>query len=533
MKNRRLRFSSVRSEPVIMDGGLNENVSSIELKGGELIAGYNYQLVEGSQGGYISVAGYERFDGTEKPSSIGATDDDHVDQDAARELITEVPGSGNVLGVHIFEGKVYAFRNAEGGATAAMFVATATGWDEIDTSGDPLEPDGNYKFFNYNFTGDPNDFSMYWVDGENATRAFDGTTVTVISNAGMGADDKPINLIAHNDRLWLAYVGGSLQYSTAGDPADWTTSAGEFGMGREITNLIASVGNTLIVFCDEAIKIVNGYSAEDFVVESYSNFSGAYSNTAQRVFGTVIFMDDRGVTSLEAAQEFGDFKSNSLSQRVQKTLQNNKQSIACSVVSRSLNQYRLYFSNGGALYFSFLNKKLRGVTVIDFIKPVLTVTEGEDANGDIVIFFTSTDGYVYQMDIGTSFDGVAIDTLMSTAFYHYKSPRNWKRFKEVTFEIASISDLTVNIRFSFDYVSGYIPRSGIMQIDLTGAGARYGEGVWGTMRYSGSENTNMIKYPINGLAANMSVTIRTSEAYKRQHTVQNLITDFQLCGRQL
>lgn len=533
MKNRRLRFSSVRSEPVIMDGGLNENVSSIELKGGELIAGFNYQLVEGSSGGYISVAGYERYDGTTKPSSVGATDESHSAQDVERASITEVPGTGSILGVHIFEGKVYAFRNKVGGASAGMYVATATGWDEIDTSGDALAASGDYKFVNYNFTGDPADFSMYWVDGKESARAFDGTTVTVLSNAGMGANDKPINIIAHNDRLWLAYTGGSLQYSTAGDPTDWTTSAGEFGMGREITNLITSVGNSLVVFCDEAIKIVNGYSADDFVVESYSNFSGAYDSTAQRIFGTIIFMDDRGVTSLEAAQEFGDFKSNSLSQRVQKTLQNNKQLITCSVVSRSLNQYRLYFSNGGGLYFSFLNKKLRGVTVIDFIKPVIKVTEGEDANGDIVIFFASTDGYVYQMDIGTSFDGAAINTMMSTAFYHYKSPRNWKRFKEIVFEIASVSDLTIDVRFSFDYTSGYVPRSGVMQIDLLGSGARYGEGLWGTMRYSGSENTNKIKYPINGLGSNMSVSLRTSEAYKRQHTVQNFITDYSLSGRQL
>jgi len=533
MKNRRVRFAPVRSEPVIMDGGLNENVSSIELKGGELISGYNYQLVEGSQGGYISVKGYERYDGTAKPSSVGATDESHSAQDTRRAAITEVPGTGAVLSVHIFEGDVYAFRNKVGGATAGMYVATATGWDEIDTSGDPLDPNGNYKFVNYNFTGDPDDFSMFWVDGVNQARSYDGSTVTTINNAGIGANDKPINLIAHNDRLWLAYTGGSLQYSTAGDPTDWTTSSGEFGMGREITNLIASVGNSLVVFCDEAIRVVNGYSADDFVVESYSNFSGAFSSTAQRIFGTIIYMDDRGVSSIEAAQEYGDFKANSLSQRVQKTLQNNKQLITCATVSRDLNQYRLYFSNGGGLYFSFLNKKLRGVTVIDFIKPVLKVTEGEDTNGNIVIFFASTDGYVYQMDSGTSFDGSAISTLMTTAFYHYKSPRNWKRFKEVLFEIASISDLTVDIRFAFDYLSGYVPRSGIFGIDLLAAGARWGEGLWGTMRYSGSESTNRIKFPIQGLGANMSISIRTTETYKRQHTVQNFITDFQICGRQL
>lgn len=533
MRNKKVRFTPIRSEPVIMDGGLNETASSIELKGGELIAGYNYYLTEGTQGGYVSVPGYERYDGTTSPSSVLATDENHTAQDAERSSITEVPGTGIVLGVHIFEGAVYAFRNKVGLLSAGMFVATATGWDEIDTSSDPLPIDGDYTFVNYNFTGDPDDFSMFWCDGKGSARSYDGTTVVTITNAGMGANDKPICITAHGDRLWLAYTGGSLQCSTAGAPTDWTTNSSEFGIGREITNLIPSVGNSLIVFCDEAIRIINGYSTDDFVVESYSNFSGAFKHTVSRMFGTLIFMDDRGVTSLDAAQEYGDFKSNSLSQRVQKTLQSNKNLTTCSVVSRDLNQYRLYFSNGGALYFSFLNKKLRGVTVINFTKPVSSVAEGEDANGNIVIYFTSNDGFVYQMDKGTSFDGLPISTSLSTTFYHYRSPRNWKRFKEIVFEISSINDMSVDVRFSFDYMSGYVPRSITLDVDLEGAGARWGDGLWGTMRYSGSESTNRVKFPINGIGSNMSVTLRSSEAYKRQHTVQNFTTDFQLAGRQL
>lgn len=532
MRNKRIRFAPVRSEPVIMDGGLNENVNNIELKGGELISCLNYELVDGSQGGYRSISGYERFDGQPKPSATYASEADHAAQDAARALIDEVPGSGPVLGVWIFEGKVYAFRDTAAPAAGAMYVESAAGWDEIDTALTPITAGGSYNFINYSFTGDPADNSMYWTNGKNQCMAFNGTTITKI-DTGMGALDTPINVIAHGDRLWLAFESGSLQYSTAGDPADWSTNAGEFGLGQEITNLVTTVANTLVVFCKSTIKIINGYSSDDFVLDTYSSASGAFKDTACRLFGSIIFMDDRGVTGLEAAQEYGDFKANSISQKVHKTLLRYKTLITCAMVHREKNQYRLFFSDGHALYFSFFNKKLRGVTLIKFANPVLSVCEGEDTSGNSVIFFASSDGYVYQMDSGTSFDGSEILTTLKTAFYHYRSPRLWKRFKEIVFEIFSTSDITIDLKFYFDYGSNYVPSSSIEEADVIGAGDQWGVGEWGTMTYTGSGVTNRIKYLMHGIGSNMSVSMRTSNTYLGNHTIQNITTDYQLSGRQL
>ena len=51
--------------------------------------------------------------------------------DVYRALIAAVPGTGNVLGVHLFNDVVYAFRNAVGGATAEMYKSTASGWSLV------------------------------------------------------------------------------------------------------------------------------------------------------------------------------------------------------------------------------------------------------------------------------------------------------------------------------------------------------------------------------------------------------------------
>jgi len=58
-----------------------------------------------------------------------------------RALINIVPGEGNVNGVWVYNGNIYAFRNKSGGATAGMYKSTSTGWEEVDL-GTALNFDG-------------------------------------------------------------------------------------------------------------------------------------------------------------------------------------------------------------------------------------------------------------------------------------------------------------------------------------------------------------------------------------------------------
>ena len=246
----------------------------------------------------------------------------------------------------------------------------------------------------------------------------------------------------------------------------------------------------------------------------------------------MIFVSDSGVTTLSAVQEFGNFRSASISERVRKTLLEKKSTIKCATVFRRLNQYRLYFNDGKFFVFSFLNKKLRGVTQGEYPTPVYTVSEGRDSANNPVVFFTSSTPKVYLSDVGTSFDGAAISTKLSTAYYHYKSPRIQKRFLRATFEIASVDSITIDIKPSFDYSGvGYI--KGVQEeIDVLGAGSVWGEGEWGQMVYASSEGTNRVFYDMQGIGANMNLSLYTSGKFLRSHTLQNIIVDYIVLGRQ-
>jgi len=531
--SKRLSIQEPSTEMIVFDGGLNEAVSSIEMPPGELIACSNYYLTDGSTGGYVSISGYERYDGTALASTVAAPGGDLTDRDIARGLITSVPGVDPVLGVHMYKGVLYAFRNDIDGIHAKMWKATAGGWIEVDTSADPILKDGEYRFVNYNFSDLADTESMYWCDGVNNAREYNDVTGAVVKIETNTTPDAPQYLVVHQHYLFFSFPGGYLIHGGIGEPIDWSIGTGDWGIGADITALHTTVGGTLVIFCRNKIKIMEGDSPDNWVMKGFSDHLGAMHNTVREIFDTLVFVSDYGVTTLSAAQEFGDFKSASVSDKIKKTFLKYKDTITCTVVIRELNQYRVYLSSGKILVFSFFNKKMRGITICQYPIGVLTVTEGRDLNNNPVVYFTNPSGYVFKSDSGTSFDGVKIITKLSTAYYHYKSPRNWKRFFRVTFEISSVNSFLAYIRTAFDYSKFTYAKSSAEDLDVTGAGDLWGEGEWGEMVYASTESTNRIFYDINAIGANMSITIMSESDLIKQHTIQNMVVDYQTVGRQM
>ncbi len=69
MRYPRTSTTQVRTEVLLLTGGIKEGASQLELSGGELLSGVNYQELGGTYQGYSSIPGYERFDGTELASA--------------------------------------------------------------------------------------------------------------------------------------------------------------------------------------------------------------------------------------------------------------------------------------------------------------------------------------------------------------------------------------------------------------------------------------------------------------------------------
>ncbi len=500
-----------------LNGGENLSQPAIAIKPGELLSSSNYECI--TTGGYRRIDGFERFDGQPSPSSLI----DSADIETARGLIQVVPGEGSILGVAIYKGVVYAFRNNVGSTAALMYKSTVSGWSLVTTP--TLAPDGKYRFINYNFKGSANSVNLYGCDGANKAFEFDGTTFTQITT-GM-TTDTPSFINAHKRHLFLGFTGGSLQHSPIGDPTGtWTVvlGAGEIGTGDEITNLSTMPGDTMAVFNRNSTYILYGTSSEDWNLVQHSDESGALVDSVQRL-GSLLYVDDRGVTSLETVQAYGDFASSTISQKVNKKLVPFINNISASIRIKNKDQYRVFFNNGAGICLTLSAGKLVGITSLQYGKPVLTVTNGETLLGEEVTYFGSDAGYIYQLDKGTSLDGQPLISTARLAFNHIGSPAHNKRFYKVTFEIDSTAETTIKFNSDYSYGASTAPSSREQDFTLLGGGGYWDAAEWESVIWDG-QAVNTAEAYIEGIGKNIGLYIYSSQTYQKPHTLQGAIIHY-------
>lgn len=538
----------VTSKVVLFTGGLKEDVSQLELQPGELIGGFNYMEEDGVTHGYTSISGYERTDGRALPSSIEATEEDDTAREAQRTATQEVPGQSPVEGAHIYKTDIYAVRKTSGDPlVSAMYKSTTSGWTGITGA---LTGGGEYQFVNAAFdllASHQREKLFFFVNGVDAPSYYDGTQIQTITHANLPTTVYPTTITVFKNRLFLGYPDGRLFFSSVGDPTDFDAATGGAGVieyNKTITNLQVTPGDTLAVFLDDSVQLLTSLYDLDvtntsavatykFKQDEFSNRSGAYPRTVQRILGKMLYMNDRGLSSMETSDTFGDFEAASLSKNVQKGLLALKGLVSTSIVDREKNQYRVFFSNGLAYFVTFnIEKAVRGITTIIYDHPVLTTSEGLDENGNDFKIFTSDTGYVYKMDSGTSFDGGVIRTRMDTSFYAYGTPSNWKKFYKIVLETTSSKDLTIYGRFTFNYNSAEMPSTTLQTYQAladVGTGI-YGISPWGSFTYGIGTIQTPTLY-IQGVGNNMSIILTTESAYESPHTIHNAIIDYSVVAR--
>jgi hypothetical protein len=455
-----------------------------------------------------------------------------------RALITPVPGTGSVLGVHVYKGVLYAWRNNGGGTAAVMYKATAGGWVAITLStaiafvngtvqineGDTITgatsgatatvlrvnintgtwagptfaqgrlaitvlagvfqngevlrvgatpcatssstaaaqtflPGGAFECLNYNFYGASNRLRMYGVDGVNRAWEFDGTVFLFIAT-GM-AIDTPQRLATHRTMLFLGFPGGSLQNSGVGTPCDWTVRQGaaDIGIGADITALYSIKDDTLAIWATDVIGVLYGSSNANFVLRKQAARIGARGHTVAEIDGRVTFADTRGVFDMTIAQNEGDVADAALSKRVKPLIVQQMPKLVCAVLVRDLSQVRYFFNDKTALTVTFADGEVQGWMPQTYQHQFTCAVSGDAVDGSEVIYAGADDGYVYEVNAGTSFDGTKIASLLRLAFHDYGYPSHEKNFHGFMLETDSPFAITLQLTTELDFgtESGTVP----------------------------------------------------------------------------
>lgn len=389
-----------------------------------------------------------------------------------------------------------------------------------------FSPNGKFEFDIYNYGGHASTTKLYGVNGLDRAFLFDGTKGEFIFT-GM-TDDAPTHLISHKKHLFLMFQGGSVQHSALGTPNSFSAilGASELGLGDEGVGFKKVPGGLLAIFTRNKTYILSGTSVADWALAEHSEESGAIEWSIQRL-ASPIYLDDRGLTTLNAVQEFGNFKDNVISDLFQPTLDTRTDKVLTSMVVREKSQYRLFFSDSSAIYCTFKNHKLIGATTIALGKKVTAAWSGEDSTGEEILLFGSTDGYLYQLDSGTSLDGAALISSFRVPYHHYGSPGYNKRFFSVVLEMDLQDPLSTPLTLfpDFTFSSSDAPKAMASSIDPGPGGGMWGSSEWGSFSWGGGLVGEVMAH-IDGHGRNMGILITASSTYGKPHTVSGMTIEF-------
>lgn len=433
--------------------------------------------------------------------------------------------AGTAAGRFIFTTDSGAFTAAETlNVGANINVATVTGPSTSITMLDG----GRFEFDVHNFRGSINDERMYGCDRINRGFEFDGAVFVPIVT-GM-AVDAPTHVVVHNEQLFFSF-GPSVQHTGIALPYQWSPviGAGEIAVGDTTTGFVRQPGSTgaaaLLIATRNKAFALYGNNVSDWVLTVAQDDAGAIAHTLQSISGT-IGLDDRGITYVGTSQNYGNFEQNTISRLIQKFIRDNVSLSTASCRVREKNQYRLFFSNGYAIYVTMNGAKLVGMLPVYYDNPVTCADSVEIEDGTETMYFGSTNGFVYQMDVGTSNDGEPIRWELMLAYNNMKSPQINKRMRKLALEISGDSYVEFDVGYKLGYDNPNIsqPSDTANSLEFT-SGAIWDSFTWDAFFWDG-RSLGPSDLSLEGTAENISVALRGSSDEFDAFTVTGVMTHY-------
>ncbi len=309
-----------------------------------------------------------------------------------------------------------------------------------------------------NFSGQSATNRAYGCDGANRCWEFDGTVLVPIVTGF--SPDTPKHIAIHKNFLFAA-VQGSVGYSAPGLPYDWTAidGGGVIAFGDNITNMLELPGSqataTMGIWTLHNTYTLYGTGQSSWNSVPFNTGTGAYDYTAENMAHSYVF-DSTGIIDMQTVLNYGNFASSAITYPINNFIQKNRTLVVGSCLNRLKSQYRLFFSNGYALYSTTIQGQYGQANTtynmpVLFPNPVNCVVSTKLSSGTEVAYFGSTNGYVYKMESGTSFDGVAINSYLTFVTNSVGSPQTEKHFRHARIEAIGQS----YFNFLFGYILGY------------------------------------------------------------------------------
>ena len=415
------------------------------------------------------------------------------------------------------------------GATAntvgVAFIATGVG----SGTGTAWYPGAKYEFAVGNFFGQATTMRVYGASGADRGFEFDGTYYCPVATGAAGATgDKPKHVAVHRDSLFFSIESSAL-CSETGEPYKFATGL-DIPCGDTISGLSVQPGSqqtgTLAVFCRSTIFMLYGVNTTTFTLVPFNVGAGAIDHSIQNA-GNTFFFNNEGASSIAATINFGNFNPSNLTSRILPFINLERTKIADSTLMRQKGQYRVFFNDGYGLYITLSNGKPLGSMPVYFPHVVYSAWESELSTGASVSYIGTTDGYVMELEKGTSFDGNSIDAMFVLTWDAMKSPRVLKAFKQASIELRSETYAAIQVSYQLGYGSPNIDVSLAYTLESLSQGFLLWDSsaTWDEFYWDGS-SLLPTDVDLTGTGENIQLAIASSTDYIDAYTINSIVYNF-------
>lgn len=319
---------------------------------------------------------------------------------------------------------------------------------------------GKVRTLLHNFYASAATRYLYFTDGINMAGVYkpEHNCIQPIATNYRLMDDIFSHLIAHNNRLWLSTNYGTALTSVADEPEllDGFLGSVEFGAGDVITGFSHTGADLLHTFTENTVQALRGTSSANYVRYVVSDSVGAVDDSIMDL-DDVFSVSKRGITSLKRTDSLGGFDAATVTDKVQDLMYElNQLGVTASLSIKNINQMRVFFGKrllflSRVTYNANGNEGVRyGITEGVCLDSITCTDSGDDSEGNERILYGGESGFVYQADVGTSFDGESIESLLTLQPNHLGSPQIRKRFRQVALETTSSNAVDIRMYYSMN-----------------------------------------------------------------------------------
>lgn len=415
---------------------------------------------------------------------------------------------------------------ASGGATftVASVLNSITEW-------------GSYiEYQSFNFLATPDANSAWFVDGANHPMAYSAqynAILPVCPNFNKYANYRlATDIRVHLERLMYASGKGTFTTSEPGNPYNFsgTFGAAEIGVGDIITDMMEADSQNMIVYTTTMAKKLAGTDSSNWSFLPAAGSVGSAPRGVQKMDDLYSF-SSRGVASIRRANVEGGYLGGSISTPIQEAVAGLSSKLNCSNAVTSKEQVRWYFNDNTFLCMSRIPAEggfRFGYGLCDYGMQVKSISTDVWSTGIERSFFVNgADGYLYEADKGSNFDGLTIYTLLEPHSNHLGSPDQNKSYKRVFWETKSTEYALLTLGFSLNYGDKTFDAQ---SIETFGGRDVFDESLWDSARFNAQDRTRS-RGILKGTGFTIGFTIDNTSKFTLPFTVTGYTIQFNQVGK--